>query len=184
MIHRKVYLVTGNPNKVNELRPFFPFWEIQPLKLEIDEIQTLDILKICIGKATMAFQQIQSPVLVEDTEFCLNALNNLPGPFIKFFEERLGPGALIELLKGHKNRNGFARTCLVFFDGEQSFWGMGTLKGSVAHFQSPGEGFGFDCCFIPEGEQQPLSILGLDRKIEISHRRLAVQDLLRKIGKN
>ncbi|KAK2109692.1 hypothetical protein P7K49_009438 [Saguinus oedipus] len=35
--------------------------------------------------------QVQGPVLVEDTCLCFNALGGLPGPYIKWFLEKLKP---------------------------------------------------------------------------------------------
>ncbi|CAF4242594.1 unnamed protein product, partial [Rotaria magnacalcarata] len=45
-------------------------------------------------KATFAAQRINGPVLVEDTSLCFNALHGLPGPYIKWFLDKLGHDGL------------------------------------------------------------------------------------------
>jgi len=177
-----VYLVSGNPNKVRELQPFFPEWQIERVSLDLDEIQSLDLRQICAFKSSQAFRDLQGPVLVEDTEFGLEALNGLPGPFIKFFEQKLGPAALIHLLKGHSCRRGTARTCLAYRKGDDLWFGMGQLHGEVTLEPVDGAGFGFDCCFIPDGQSVTLAEMGLKQKMDISHRRKAINDLRQKMA--
>jgi non-canonical purine NTP pyrophosphatase (RdgB/HAM1 family) len=179
---KTVTLVSGNQNKVRELSPFFPQWTLKRRNLDLEEPQSLDLHVICRSKALSAFKELGSPILVEDTEFCLDALAGLPGPFIKFFEMKLGDGALIHLLKGHRNRKGRARSCLMYYDGIQFVQGTGVLEGAVSEKVLPGEGFGFDCCFIPEGESLTLSLLGLETKKKISHRRRAIEEFLRNLS--
>ena len=41
---------------------------------------------------------VEGPVIVEDTSLCFNALNGLPGPYIKWFLEKLGSDGLHKLL--------------------------------------------------------------------------------------
>ncbi|XP_035306734.1 inosine triphosphate pyrophosphatase isoform X3 [Cricetulus griseus] len=47
--------------------------------------------EISIQKCKEAARQVQGPVLVEDTCLCFNALGGLPGPYIKWFLEKLKP---------------------------------------------------------------------------------------------
>ena len=48
------------------------------------ELQGADALTITRAKAIYARQQSPYPILVEDTSLCFNALNSLPGPYIKW----------------------------------------------------------------------------------------------------
>jgi inosine/xanthosine triphosphate pyrophosphatase family protein len=51
-------------------------------------------------------RQIGGPVLVEDTSLCFNALHGLPGPYIKFFLEKLGHDGLNRMIVGWEVRVG------------------------------------------------------------------------------
>ena len=48
------------------------------------------------------------PVIIEDVSLCFNALNGLPGPYIKTFVEKLGQQGLCDLLKGFSDRTAYA----------------------------------------------------------------------------
>ncbi len=53
---------------------------------------------VAISKVKLAVQQAQCPVITEDTCLCFNALNGLPGPYIKWFLEKTGHDGLNKLL--------------------------------------------------------------------------------------
>jgi inosine/xanthosine triphosphate pyrophosphatase family protein len=86
------------------------------MKLDLLEPQSLSLEEIVEQKVRQAYTIAQRPVLVEDTslEFC--ALGRLPGTFIKFFLEEMGPEALCKLLEG-KSRVALAATVYGYFDG-------------------------------------------------------------------
>ena len=43
------------------------------------------------AKAELAAKEIKGPVITEDTSLCFNALNGMPGPYIKWFLKNIGP---------------------------------------------------------------------------------------------
>jgi inosine triphosphate pyrophosphatase len=47
--------------------------------------------EIAIAKCKAALAIVNKPVLVEDTSLCFNALYGLPGPYIKWFLDKLKP---------------------------------------------------------------------------------------------
>ena len=90
-----LYLITGNPHKLVELQRMLPpSIEVEHRKLELDEIQSLDLHEIVRHKLREAYKKMKAPVMVEDVSAELASLNGLPGPFIKFFEQQLGKGSL------------------------------------------------------------------------------------------
>nr|XP_016509730.1 PREDICTED: inosine triphosphate pyrophosphatase-like [Nicotiana tabacum] len=90
VLPRPVTFVTGNAKKLEEVRAILgqsiPF---QSLKLDLPELQgePEDISK---EKARIAAKEVNGPVLVEDTCLCFNALKGLPGPYIKWFLQKIG----------------------------------------------------------------------------------------------
>lgn len=167
-------LVTGNPHKLSELQSVFPpDSSLRSVKLDLDEIQTLDLHEIVRHKLRHAFSVVKGPVIIEDVSAELAALNGLPGPFIKFFEERLGKGALHTLA-------GEGRVKIIcamgYYDGKQEIIVDGVLEGRIVAPRD-GEGFGFDFVLIPDGYDKTMSELGLDVKNTISHRYKAAEQL-------
>ena len=47
--------------------------------------------EVAIKKCEEAARHIQGPVLVDDTSLCINAMGGLPGPYVKWFEKKIGP---------------------------------------------------------------------------------------------
>ena len=48
-------------------------------------------------KALVAYSIVGGPVLVEDSSLCFEALNGLPGVYVKWFMRKLGTDGLVRL---------------------------------------------------------------------------------------
>lgn len=170
-----ITLVTGNPNKLIELQAVLPAeLHIQSRKLDLVEIQSLDLEEIVTGKLAAAYEIVGGPVIVEDISAELENLNGLPGPFIKFFEQKLGKDALYKL--SNEGTHVVIKCCMGYFDGTTLATFVGFMDGTITSPKGEG-GFGFDCVIIPDGYTETLSILGPDVKNKISHRHKAAQQL-------
>lgn len=173
-----ITIVTGNKNKLKEIISIFGNdIPITNEKIDLIEIQSLDIKEICEHKVKEAYKLLQKPVVVEDTSAYLDELNGLPGPFIKFFEEQLGVGALITLANSCKSRETTIVNNLAYYDGKNLIQTQGITKGTISNEIKEGEGFGFDFCFTPSGYNKTLSELGLEKKQEIYGRKKAIENL-------
>jgi inosine triphosphate pyrophosphatase len=166
----EITLVTGNPHKRAELEAIFPArLQLRSQKLDLDEIQSLDLHQIVSHKLRQAYERIKSPVIVEDVSAELEKLEGLPGPFVKFFEEKHGRGALYKLA-------GEGRVKIIcgmgYFDGTHEKIVDGVIAGNIVAPRD-GVGFGFDFEFMPDGYDKTMSQLGLEVKNSISHRYLA-----------
>ncbi|XP_008017481.1 inosine triphosphate pyrophosphatase isoform X1 [Chlorocebus sabaeus] len=99
LVGKKIVFVTGNAKKLEEviqiLGDKFPCTLVAQ-KIDLPEYQG-EPDEISIQKCQEAARQVQGPVLVEDTCLCYNALGGLPGPYIKWFLEKLKP----EEVKSH-----------------------------------------------------------------------------------
>ena len=81
-IKRKtIVFVTGNPNKVEEFQAIlgtdFPH-QIVSRNVDLPEYQGKSE-DICIEKCRAAMKVLQTPVFIEDTSLCFNAMGGLPG---------------------------------------------------------------------------------------------------------
>ena len=117
--------VTGNAQKVEYINKYLGS-VLDHSALDIEEIQSLDLKTVVRHKMRSAYVKVGVPVLVEDTslEFC--ALGRLPGTFIKWFSEELGPEGLCELLVG-KSRSAVARAMFGYFDGKEELYFAGMM---------------------------------------------------------
>ena len=142
--------ITGNENKVKYLRAWLGL-ELPHKKLDLDEIQSLDLEEVVTRKARQAYDQIASPVLVEDVGVTFAALGRLPGPFIKWFEDP-GIPTLCRMLDGFNDRRAEGRTIYALYDGDNMHLFEGVMRGSIAKEPRGAGGFGFDPIFINEGQ--------------------------------
>lgn len=56
-------------------------------------------------KCESAYSIIKGPVIVEDTCLCFDALNGLPGPYVKWFLKSIGPEGLHKMLAGFEDHS-------------------------------------------------------------------------------
>ena len=141
--------VTGNQNKVDYLSKFFGV-PVKHIKLDLDEIQSLDLKIIAEHKARQAYQKVQTPVLVEDSSLEFYAFGKLPGPFIRFFVEEMSLEAMCLMLP-ENSRKAVARSTFGYFDGKDMRFFEGILNGEIAMTPKGENGWAWDKIFIPEG---------------------------------
>nr|XP_009937600.1 PREDICTED: inosine triphosphate pyrophosphatase [Opisthocomus hoazin] len=82
---------------------------------------------------------VQGPVIVEDTCLCFNALGGLPGPYIKWFLEKLKPEGLYKLLAGFEDKSAYALCTFAFSTGNPEE-PVKLFKGQTHVGVVPGEG--------------------------------------------
>ena len=79
--------VTGNANKLREAQEILGIDLEQQALDHLHEIQTVDVRKLVEHKAEQAWQELQCPVMVEDSGLIFTAWNGLPGALVKWFEK-------------------------------------------------------------------------------------------------
>jgi non-canonical purine NTP pyrophosphatase (RdgB/HAM1 family) len=141
--------ITGNEGKAKYLAKYLGV-ELEHIKLDLDEIQSLDLQEVVHHKVREAYRQIKKPVLVEDVSLEICSLGRLPGPFIKWFLEELTSEQIARLADGG-DRRAIGRCMFGYFDGEREHYFAGELHGTLTEKPSGGNGFGWDNIFIPDG---------------------------------
>ena len=173
--------VTSNLDKVREASDILGFSLEHFSGLNIVEIQGSCLEKIVAHKAQQAFDELRSPVLVEDSGLMFSAWNGLPGPMIKWFEISVGCHGLLKMLENFENREAFAVCVVAVFDGKEMILANGEVKGKIAHNIRGENGFGWDVIFIPEHYEITYAEMKIAEKNSISHRRIAFEKLKKKI---
>lgn len=170
----EITFVTGNEKKVTELNRILDT-DFAHTALHVPEIQSLNLEEVVQAKAKAAYAELGTPVVVEDTSLTFNALGKLPGTFIKFFAEELDYDGLCQLLEGKEDRSAVVCACIALYDGIDMRVFAGECDGTIAYTPHEGEGFGFDCIFIPEGYGKTWSEMDNEVKDKMSHRARALQ---------
>ncbi len=143
--------ITGNQNKADYLAKTLGI-DLDHQKLDLDEIQSSNLFEIVEHKVRQAYDIIQKPVLVEDVSLVFNALNGLPGPFIKFFvEANNGLENLCRMLDGFDDRSAYGAVIYGYFDGQELKIIEGKLDGAIAMSPRGDGGYGWDKIFEPAG---------------------------------
>jgi len=173
---KKLTFITGNAAKAEQLGRHLDF-PVLHKKLDLVEIQSLDLPEIVEHKAKEAFAQIGSPVLIEDTSLTFNALGKLPGPLIKWFLTELDNEGLCKILDGYKDRSARAEVLFGFFDGKELQTFYGSAPGSIAEKPRGERGFGWDPIFIPDGSIKTWGEMTIEEQRETSMRRIALKKL-------
>ncbi|KAM6342619.1 inosine triphosphate pyrophosphatase [Alca torda] len=178
---RSVVFVTGNAKKLEEVTQILgdssPY-TLVARKIDLPEYQG-EPDEISVQKCREAARQVQGPVIVEDTCLCFNALGGLPGPYIKWFLEKLKPEGLYKLLAGFEDKSAYALCTFAFSTGnpeEPVKLFKGQTHGLIVEPRGPRD-FGWDPCFQPDGYNQTYAELPKAVKNSISHRYRALSQL-------
>ncbi|XP_077986572.1 inosine triphosphate pyrophosphatase-like [Glandiceps talaboti] len=174
---KALVFVTGNANKLKEVKDILADkLSVVSKKIDLPEYQG-EPDEICIAKCEEAAKRIEGPVLTEDTCLCFNALDGLPGPYVKWFLAKLGPAGLYKLLSGWEDKSAYALCTFAYSSGnpdEPIKLFHGKTPGHIVEPRGPPD-FGWDPCFQPEGFDKTYAEMNKDEKNAISHRGRALQ---------
>jgi len=180
------YFITCNTNKFNEIKSYIPNLEQLCVEKSI-EVQSLESKYIIREKLFDAKDKsgINDGILiVEDTGLYLKALNNFPGPLIKFLLKSVKSVGIYELCKALNNYEAYAKTIFGLFNNatREIKYFEGIVKGVIS--EPKGEnGFGWDPIFIPDGSQKTFAeIETIEEKNKFSMRTIALNKLLEKLN--
>jgi inosine triphosphate pyrophosphatase len=176
---RKVAFVTGNKNKLRETQETIgDFMEIEAHSLDLPEYQG-DPLEVAAKKCREAYSRIKVPVIIDDTSLCFNAFGGLPGPYIKWFLEKLKPAGLYKMLAGFEDKSAYAQCIYAYYDGEtmtEPELFDGRCPGTIVEPRVTST-FGWDPIFKPHGYDETYAEMDPALKNKISHRGRALEKL-------
>ena len=146
---KDVVFITGNQSKADYLATLIDH-PIDHIKMDIDEIQSLDLHDVVKHKLHQAYLEVERPVLVEDVALEFSALGRLPGTLIKWFLQELSNEDLCRLVDG-KSRDATALCVFGYYDGQTETYFESALRGQIPEHPAGEGGYGWDSIFIPEG---------------------------------
>jgi non-canonical purine NTP pyrophosphatase (RdgB/HAM1 family) len=145
---QNITFITGNQPKADYLARYLGF-PVKHQKLDLEEIQSLDLKEVVEHKVRQAYEFIKTPVIVEDVALEFKALGRLPGTFIRFYVDEVPFETICRTLDG-LDRAATARCVFGYYDGKQLELFEGFMNGSIAEHPAGENGYGWDRLFIPE----------------------------------
>ncbi len=146
---KSVVFITGNQSKADYLSKYLGY-PVDHIKLDLLEIQSLDLKEIVQHKVRQAYSEVGRPVLVEDVSLEFKALGRLPGPLIRWFLEEMKLEEICSLLDS-RDRTAVARCVFGYFDGREDVYFEGSMAGTIPEKPAGRGGYGWDPIFVPEG---------------------------------
>ena len=146
----ELLFITGNQNKAD----FLAKWLGHPVahkKLDLDELQSLDLHEVVEHKVRQAYSVVKRPVVVEDASLRFAAMGRLPGTFIRWFIDELGYDGVHRLAWSLPSQEAYGTVCYGYFDGRNLKLFDGEMHGRIAKKPKGTGGFGFDPIFINDG---------------------------------
>lgn len=170
----KLTMVTSNANKAAEVAAYFGgMLDVEHVALEVPEHRADDVREIARGKAEYAYRQLQRPLIVDDTAFCIDALRGFPGPYAAYVLNTLGNAGILKLMDGVPDRRARFITGIAYADEQGIRVFSGTIEGTVTQSPRGDNGFGYDP--ILEAGGKTLAELTREEKSRISHRAQALR---------
>lgn len=178
-----VTFVTGNKKKLEEVKRILLTGGALPFtltnhKIDLPELQG-DPTSVAREKCLLAAKEVNGAVIIEDTSLCFNALNSMPGVYIKWFLEHNGLDGLNDMILFSKDKTGYAQTVVAFCSGpgKECITFAGRTHGKVVRPRGSLD-FGWDPIFEPnEGNGLTYAEMTSEQKDSISHRRRAFVQL-------
>ncbi|KAI9486640.1 MAG: inosine triphosphate pyrophosphatase [Benjaminiella poitrasii] len=186
----KLVFVTGNKNKLLEVQAILNGTiDVESHKIDLPELQgeTQEIAKQkckiaseLVMNCMQKFRGLNGPCITEDTALCFNALNGLPGPYIKWFQDSIGHAGINKMLDGFDDRSAYALCTFGYCEGpgHEPIIFEGRTNGKIVSARGPAT-FGWDAIFQPDGFEETYAQLDKKIKNSISHRGKALE-LLKK----
>lgn len=186
---RKLVFATNNAHKLEEVRAVLDnkieIVSLNELGCYDDIPETADTLEgNALIKAEYVFNKFEMACIADDTGLEVEALNGEPGVYSARYggephNAQKNMQKLLTNLKGIENRKARFRTVIVLKDAERELYFEGTIHGHISETPSGAAGFGYDPVFVPDGYNKSFAELGPELKNRISHRALAVEELIR-----
>lgn len=180
---------TNNQNKVDEVRLVlgntFNIITLKEAGIDIDIPEPHDTLEAnATEKSTVIHTLTNKNCFSEDTGLEVEALNGAPGVKSaryagegRSFENNIDK--LLQNLLPHQNKKARFRTVISLILDDKEYLFEGICPGNIIHDKRGSNGFGYDPVFVPEGSNKTFAEMSMEEKSMFSHRKKAMEKLIR-----
>jgi len=188
MFFMKLVFASNNKNKIKEIQLLVPTF-IQILSLEdigcTEEIpETTDTIEgNSILKANYVTEKYGYDCFADDSGLEVDALNGEPGVFSARYagepkNDDNNMNKLLSNLKDKTNRKANFKTVICLnYKGKQHLF-TGIINGKIIDEKIGDNGFGYDPIFVANDYTKTFAELSIEEKSNISHRGIAVKQLI------
>ena len=184
----KLVFASNNKNKIQEIQALVPN-TIQIVSLEDigcteDIPETADTIEgNAILKANYVTEKYGYDCFADDTGLEVESLNGAPGVYsARYAGEQKDANdnmdKLLSELKDKSNRKANFKTVIALnLNGNQNLF-TGIINGKIIEEKIGTNGFGYDPIFVADGYEKTFADLSMEEKSTISHRGIAVKELI------
>lgn len=175
-----IAFITTNKHKYEEVKDILqdiPI-ELEHLDMEYEENHDDGIEAIARTASEKLAQELNRPIVLEDTGLFFEAYNGFPGALPKFIYQSIGFKGIFKLLEG-ESRNAYFKTVVGYCEPNkkpQLFEGI--MKGKITekvHNENK-DTMPYDKIFIPDGKQATISDMTIEEKNTFSQRAKAFKE--------
>lgn len=187
-MNRRIVFATNNVHKLQEIRAMIPegikLLSLADIGCHADIPETADTLEgNALIKARYVAEHYGMDCFADDTGLEVETLGGAPGVHTARYageahDTEANIDKLLAELADKDNRKARFRTAIALIVQQEEHLFEGILEGEIAPVRRGTDGFGYDPVFIPEGTGKTFAELGPDIKNRISHRALAVNQLI------
>ncbi|RYG39709.1 MAG: RdgB/HAM1 family non-canonical purine NTP pyrophosphatase [Chitinophagaceae bacterium] len=185
---------TNNANKVKEIRKVlgdrFQMLTLKEAGIDIDIPEPHDTLEENAREKAETIHKITgSNCFSEDSGLEVGALNGEPGVKSARYSgdnasDKTNIQKLLANLKDAEDRTAQFRTVICLIWDNETYFFEGVCRGRIADELKGSEGFGYDPVFIPDGDTRRFAEMEMDEKNKFSHRKNAMDKLVRFLENN
>lgn len=184
----KLVFASNNKNKIQEIKALVPntfqILSLEEIGCTEDIPETADTIEgNAILKANYVTEKYGYDCFADDTGLEVEALNGAPGVYsARYAGEQKDANdnmdKLLSELKDKSNRNANFKTVIALnLNGNQNLF-TGIINGKIIEKKIGTNGFGYDPIFVADGYSKTFAEQTMEEKSIISHRGIAVKELI------
>lgn len=188
---KKIILASNNQGKIKEFNAILNgVYEVVSMSdMDVEEVSEIGLTFVenALIKARNASKQSDLPALADDSGLNVEALNGEPGIYSARYsggDDEQNIDKLLENMTGIENRNAYFYCAIVFVEHANDptpIIAVGKWQGQILEQRQGENGFGYDAVFYLPELKKSSAELDASVKNTLSHRALAVRDLLEKL---
>ena len=184
----KLVFASNNKNKIQEIQALVPntfqILSLEEIGCTEDIPETADTIEgNAILKANYVTEKYGYNCFADDTGLEVDALNGAPGVYsARYAGEQKDANdnmdKLLSELNDKSNRKANFKTVIALnLNGKQNLF-TGIINGKIIEEKIGTNGFGYDPIFVADGYEKTFAELSMEEKSTISHRGIAVKELI------
>lgn len=189
----KIVFATNNNHKLEEIRKItasqFQILSLSDIGCKEDIPETGKTLREnALIKANYVYDKFDYDCFADDTGLEVDALDGAPGVYSARYagdacNAQDNIDKLLHELDGKDNRKAKFSTVITLIFNNERFFFEGSIEGIILKEQRGINGFGYDPVFQPNGFDKTFAEIDSIEKNKISHRALAVKELIKFLSK-